>query len=119
MLIVEEAAPECAGRIGADCISIENRQTTFDEIEVGITEEDALAEANRCRRCGSCSVCSVCLSVCDYRNAVITISQTGESALAKIPFDIANDPKQDWKLNIEANEFANKLTRLRIDFPWA
>jgi len=25
----------------------------------------------------------------------------------------------DWKLNIEANEFANKLTRLQIDFPWA
>ena len=89
MLIVEAMAPECAGRINSECISLENRQTTFDIVEMGMAEAEALAQANRCRRCGSCSVCSVCLSVCDYRNAVITIIDTKESTLAKIPFDIA------------------------------
>lgn len=125
MLIVEAMAPECQDRIGAECISIENRHTTFDEVEAGITEADALAEANRCRRCGSCSVCSVCLSVCDYRNAIISIiktresalSKTGNSALAKIPFDLANNTSQDWKIIADTEETAVTIEPLlaRVD----
>ena len=117
MLIVEAIAPECEDRINSECISVENRQTTFDEVEMSITEADALAEANRCRRCGSCSVCSVCLSTCDYRNAIITIIKTGESALAKIPFDIANNPSQDWKIIVDEKEITATIEPLlaRVD----
>ena len=117
MLIVEAIAPECQGKIDAECISIENRQTTFDEVEMGISEIYALAEADRCRRCGSCSVCSVCLSVCDYRNAIITVIKTGESALAKIPFDIANNASQDWKIIVDNKEVAITIEPLlaRVD----
>jgi NADPH-dependent glutamate synthase beta subunit-like oxidoreductase/Fe-S oxidoreductase/coenzyme F420-reducing hydrogenase delta subunit len=98
MLIIEAEEPEPQDRVGMECIPGEKRLTTFDEVEVGMSEQDAVAEADRCRRCGSCSVCSVCLSVCEYRNAVITVRETGESALAKIPFDIANAPDSDWKI---------------------
>ena len=110
MLIVEAHDPTFEKRINTDCISLENRQTTFDEVEMGMTEADALAEASRCRRCGSCGVCSVCLSVCDYRNAVITIMNADESALAKIPFQIA-DKKigQDWKIEIDDTELPVKI----------
>jgi len=111
MLIVEAIAPECQDRKSADCIPLENRQTTFDEIEMGMAEEDALAEANRCRRCGSCSVCSVCLPICDYRNAVITISETGESALAKVPFDVAR-AAGEWKIITDENEFCVMIAPL-------
>ena len=106
MLIVEALMPECQGKISVECIPTENRQTTFDEVEMGISEADALALANRCRRCGSCSVCSVCLSVCDYRNAVITIDDTKESALAKVPYDIAGSANQDWKIVIDSEKLA-------------
>ena len=117
MLIVEALVGECQGRINAECIGLENRQTTFDEVEMGMTEADALAEANRCRRCGSCSVCSVCLSTCDYRNAIITVLETGESELAKISFDLAENANKDWKIIADDKEAAITIEPLlaRVD----
>ena len=118
MLIVESEVPDAEKRVEAVCIPANKRQTTFDEVEMGLEEANALAEANRCRRCGSCSVCSVCLSVCDYRNAVITILDADESALAKIPFQLAEKGMgQDWKIQIDNEEFAVKIEPImaRVD----
>jgi heterodisulfide reductase subunit A len=36
----------------------------FDEIYLGFTEEQAVAEANRCLDCGVCSECMACVDVC-------------------------------------------------------
>ncbi len=97
MLIVEERPAGTLERIDPECVPAASRQSTFDEVELGMHEKDAIQEANRCRRCGSCMVCSVCLSVCDYRNAVITIMESGEEALAKIPFSIIG-ADDEWTL---------------------
>ena len=46
------------------------RQNTFDEVQHGLTEENALFEARRCMSCGNCLQCDNCYGVCPD-NAVI------------------------------------------------
>ncbi len=40
------------------------RQTTFEEVLKGLTEENALYEARRCMSCGNCFECDNCYGVC-------------------------------------------------------
>lgn len=37
---------------------------TFDELNLGLSREDAVAEARRCFNCGVCNSCEVCLIFC-------------------------------------------------------
>ncbi|HUX04704.1 MAG TPA: NAD(P)-binding protein [Acidimicrobiales bacterium] len=48
------------------------RQDTFDEVILGLTEENALFEARRCMSCGNCFECDNCFGVCPD-NAVIKL----------------------------------------------
>jgi NADPH-dependent glutamate synthase beta subunit-like oxidoreductase len=48
------------------------RQSTFDEVVLGLTEENALFEARRCLSCGNCFECDNCFGVCPD-NAVIKL----------------------------------------------
>ncbi len=41
-----------------------DRRRTFEEVDLGFTEEMAVAEANRCLYCAVCSSCGVCEKVC-------------------------------------------------------
>ncbi|MCD6519565.1 MAG: FAD-dependent oxidoreductase [Anaerolineae bacterium] len=45
-------------------LSIEERLRGFDEVALGFTEEQALAEAQRCLACGVCSECYRCVDAC-------------------------------------------------------
>jgi heterodisulfide reductase subunit A-like polyferredoxin len=42
----------------------EERRRTFDEVHLGLTEEQARAEAARCLSCGGCSECLRCVEAC-------------------------------------------------------
>lgn len=53
-------------------LDIVRRQTTFDEVVVGLTEDNALFEARRCMSCGNCFECDNCYGVCPD-NAVIKL----------------------------------------------
>ena len=53
------------------------RQSTFDEVVVGLTEENALFEARRCLSCGNCFGCDNCFAVCPD-NAVLKLASAGE-----------------------------------------
>ena len=41
------------------------RTLCFDEVSRGLTEAQALAEADRCLNCGTCSECMECVKVCE------------------------------------------------------
>jgi heterodisulfide reductase subunit A-like polyferredoxin len=41
-----------------------SRVGNFDEVEIGLTEEQALAEAERCLNCALCSECNQCVETC-------------------------------------------------------
>lgn len=53
-------------------LDIVRRQTSFDEVQHGLTEENALFEARRCMSCGNCFECDNCYGVCPD-NAVIKL----------------------------------------------
>jgi 2-oxoacid:acceptor oxidoreductase delta subunit (pyruvate/2-ketoisovalerate family) len=48
------------------------RTSSFDEVQGGLTEENALFEARRCLSCGNCFECDNCYGVCPD-NAVIKL----------------------------------------------
>jgi NADPH-dependent glutamate synthase beta subunit-like oxidoreductase len=43
---------------------IEVRVTGFEEVNLGFSEEEAQAEAERCFSCGTCNLCDTCLIFC-------------------------------------------------------
>lgn len=45
------------------------RKTSFIEVETGLTEEQALAECERCLNCAMCCECKECVKACD-QNAI-------------------------------------------------
>jgi NADPH-dependent glutamate synthase beta subunit-like oxidoreductase len=55
------------------------RQSTFDEVVLGLDESTAQFEARRCMSCGSCFACDNCYGVCPD-NAVIKLDPTGSYA---------------------------------------
>jgi formate dehydrogenase beta subunit len=116
MLVVETPAPTDSQRCESCFIPMEKRQSTFDEVEIGIEERAAITEASRCRRCGSCGECATCLAVCDYRNAVVTVPKSGETILAKLPFvvakDIMNHPDKEWRLESDKDKTTLKIEPL-------
>ena len=53
-------------------LDLARRTSTFDEVQHGLTEENALFEARRCMSCGNCFECDNCYGVCPD-NAVIKL----------------------------------------------
>ncbi|HDR14848.1 MAG TPA: FAD-dependent oxidoreductase [Desulfobacteraceae bacterium] len=51
-------------RTAARRLPVEARRGTFDEINLGFNEEEALREASRCLKCGICSECYQCVKAC-------------------------------------------------------
>ena len=45
-------------------MSVKKRLNNFEEVELGFSEEQAVAEAERCLNCGTCSECLQCVAVC-------------------------------------------------------
>jgi len=53
-------------------LDIIRRQTSFDEVQGGLDESNALFEARRCLSCGNCFECDNCYGVCPD-NAIIKL----------------------------------------------
>ena len=45
-------------------LSPEVRKGSFEEVQLGYSEQEAVAEANRCLQCGICSECYRCVDAC-------------------------------------------------------
>ncbi len=52
-------------RIPISSIPVNQRVHNFREVDLTLTEEEALAESSRCLRCGICSECLECLAACE------------------------------------------------------
>ncbi len=52
----------------SECAELDpkTRKTGFAEVEQGLTEEQAIAEAERCLNCALCSECGECSAVCEH-----------------------------------------------------
>jgi heterodisulfide reductase subunit A len=63
-------------RVPIKSIPLEERIHNFKEVDLTLTEAEALEEAGRCLRCGVCSECLECVSACD--RGAINHEMTGE-----------------------------------------
>jgi ferredoxin len=45
-------------------LNIDRRRTTYQQVELGYSEEDVREEASRCLRCDICRRCGDCVEVC-------------------------------------------------------
>ena len=59
------AGTEKAVRREMPALPMSERRSTFKEVELGLTEEQAQAEAARCLSCAVCSECLECVSLCE------------------------------------------------------
>jgi len=66
-LVSETFTPEHAVRHHPKKLPVDVRKTTFEEVELGLSEEEAIREAKRCLRCGPCAECIHCVSECQKR----------------------------------------------------
>ena len=53
-------------------LGLVRRQSGFEEVLQGLTEDNALYEARRCLSCGNCFECDNCYGICPD-NAVIKL----------------------------------------------
>jgi NADPH-dependent glutamate synthase beta subunit-like oxidoreductase/coenzyme F420-reducing hydrogenase delta subunit/NAD-dependent dihydropyrimidine dehydrogenase PreA subunit len=51
--------------VAVPSLSMEKRLCSFAEIELGYSQEQAVAEAQRCLVCGPCSECLACVQACE------------------------------------------------------
>jgi NADPH-dependent glutamate synthase beta subunit-like oxidoreductase/formate hydrogenlyase subunit 6/NADH:ubiquinone oxidoreductase subunit I len=51
-------------RVAVPTIPLEKRITSYAEVELGYSADQAIAEAQRCLACGPCSECQACVQVC-------------------------------------------------------
>ncbi len=58
------AGVSAGGRQVEASLDPDRRRHTFDEIHLGLTEEQARAEAARCLNCGGCAECLQCVAAC-------------------------------------------------------
>jgi heterodisulfide reductase subunit A-like polyferredoxin len=68
------------------------RRNTFNEVELGFTEDMAIREAERCLECGICSECMECVKACradaiDHRQKAETIALNVGSIILAPGFD--------------------------------
>jgi len=52
-------------RAPIECIPVIDRKDNFREVDLTLSEEQAVAEAERCVRCGICSECLECVAACE------------------------------------------------------
>jgi hypothetical protein len=52
-------------RVEIPILDVEKRIHSFDEVELELTEEQAIKEAERCLNCNFCSICKQCVEACE------------------------------------------------------
>ncbi|MBC8384630.1 MAG: FAD-dependent oxidoreductase [Candidatus Cloacimonetes bacterium] len=78
-------------------ISLARRRVSFDEVELGLTDEQAVGEAKRCLRCGPCLECVECSSDCSKKLIAMTGDDELDDLLLRVQwiperFPTAEDP---------------------------
>ncbi len=62
---IQNGEASLQGRVPITCIPNSQRQRNFREVDLTLTEEQAIIEAERCVRCGDCAECLECVAACD------------------------------------------------------
>lgn len=80
-------------RPGMDMLNMDRRRTTFQQAELGYTENMVREEARRCLRCDICRRCGLCVDICKNKMKI------GALELGYMDFD--HPGKTDFRLTEE------------------
>jgi len=103
-------------RASMNFIDMEKRLNSFEEVELGLTEEQARNEALRCVDCSICSECKACESTC--QSNAIRHQQLDE--IIEIPVSaviMANgyDPSRDIPGELGYGKYKNVVTSMEYE----
>jgi len=68
----------------------------FDEVDLGLTDEDALLELSRCFSCGKCFGCENCWMYCQ-NNCFAKLTPPQHGAFYKIKLEVCDGCKKCWE----------------------
>ncbi len=74
-------------------LNIDRRRTTFQQVELGYSEQEARDEAGRCLRCDICLRCGKCVEICR--------DKMGVNALDMGYFDFDHPVETDFRMTAE------------------
>jgi heterodisulfide reductase subunit A-like polyferredoxin len=98
-------------------LPVEERHQNFDEVELGLSEEQVLAEASRCLSCRRCIGCGLCLAECDdcaivYEEKPSRLSLEADAIIYAADSETFN-PRSKRELGYECS--ANVITSLEFE----
>lgn len=98
-------------------LPVEERHMSFEEVELGLSEEQVLKEASRCLSCRRCIGCGLCLAECDdcaivYEEKPSRITLEADAIIYAADSD-AFDPRYKGDLGYE--NCANVITSLEFE----
>ena len=114
---VPEGRHERQQRVAAPVLSVADRIRDFSEVELGYTEEQAVAEALRCLHCTQCSECRECEKACGAdaidHNQVETMVELNVGAVIVAPGFEPYDP--DQRLELESARLDDVVTSIQFE----
>ncbi len=103
-------------RLKMPALEPKNRIASWEEVQLGFSEEDAVAGAKRCLNCGGCSECKSCVSACPA-NAIDFSQQEFEQEISVGAVIVATGHKEfdaARKKPLGYGRFANVITQSQL-----
>jgi heterodisulfide reductase subunit A-like polyferredoxin len=105
------------GRLGMLALPVAERRLSFEEVELGYTDEMAQAEAARCLQCGVCSECLACVYACQAgainHNDLEETREVNVGAVLLVPGFQAYDARLSQEFGL--GRYANVVTSLQFE----
>ena len=98
-------------------LPVEDRHLNFDEVELGLDEEQVVAEASRCLSCRRCIGCGLCLAECDdcaivYEEKSASLTLEADAIIYAADGEVYN-PRSKRDLGYENS--ANVITSIEFE----
>jgi heterodisulfide reductase subunit A-like polyferredoxin len=104
-------------RLGMPALPVGERRVSFEEVELGYTDEMAQAEAARCLQCGVCSECLACVYACQAgavnHNDLEQTREINVGAVLLVPGFQAYDARLSQEFGL--GRFPNVVTSLQFE----
>ncbi|UCD38484.1 MAG: FAD-dependent oxidoreductase, partial [Fidelibacterota bacterium] len=115
---VDRKQRDHAPRAVMPMLAVSSRISTFEEVDLGYDEAQAVAEAQRCLRCGPCSECFVCVPDCDKITTILASPDGSREVILRLPSDIQLPDLAEGSAAVQVG--AKKKTELAVVpvMPW-